>query len=97
MITRLVKISLQAKKAGEFETLFYQSQAYIENFDGCRKTNLFRVAGSSEEYFTISYWDNEQALENYRASAVFKDVWSKVKPLFSGKAEAWTLNGVIPL
>ena len=95
MITRLVKLSLQIEKAAEFETIFYQSQAHIENFNGCQKTNLFKVTGNQAQYFTISYWDNDQALENYRASALFKDVWSRVKPLFSGKAEAWTLNGVI--
>ena len=97
MITRLVKLSLQIEKAAEFETLFYQSQEQIENFNGCQKTNLFRSAGSQGQYFTISYWDTEQDLENYRATPLFKDVWSRVKPLFSAKAEAWTLNGVIPV
>src|SRR5687768_5379154 len=94
MITRLVKLTLQTEKAGEFEALFYQTQALIEDFHGCQKTNLFKVSDSGSQYFTISYWNTEQDLENYRASALFKNVWSQVKPLFSEKAEAWTLNGV---
>lgn len=96
MITRLVKLSLHPDKTTEFETIFYQSQALIEGFEGCEKTNLFKVSGSAGQYFTISYWQNEQHLENYRASDLFKNVWSTVKPLFSAKAEAWTLKGVIP-
>ena len=96
MITRLVKLNLQADKAVEFEALFYQTQALIEDFEGCQKTNLFKVTGQASQYFTISYWNTEQDLENYRTSGLFKNVWSQVKPLFSEKAEAWTLNGVIP-
>ena len=97
MITRLVKLSLQADKAGDFEALFYQTQSLIEDFEGCHKTNLFKISGNACQYFTISYWNTEQDLENYRASALFKDVWSQVKPLFSEKAEAWTLNVTTPV
>jgi heme-degrading monooxygenase HmoA len=97
MITRLVKLTLQPDKAAEFEHLFYQSQPLIEKFEGCQKTDLFKVSGSNAGYFTISYWHSEQELENYRNSELFKEVWSKVKPLFSKKADAWTLNSVTPL
>jgi heme-degrading monooxygenase HmoA len=97
MITRLVKLSLQAAKADEFEALFYQTQAMIEDSEGCHKTDLFKVSGNESEYFTISYWNTEKDLENYRASNLFKSVWAQVKPLFSAKAEAWTLSGVIPV
>lgn len=96
MITRLVKLTLQPGKAWEFENLFYQSKPLIENFDGCQKTDLFKVAGTNNGYFTISYWSSEQHLENYRNSELFKNVWSKVKPLFSEKADAWTLDGPSP-
>ena len=96
MITRLVKLTIRPDSAAEFEAIFYRTQALIENFQGCQKTNLFRVAGTESQYFTISYWNNEESLESYRASELFRNVWSTVKPLFSSKAEAWTLNGVIP-
>lgn len=97
MITRLVKLSLQQDKCEEFETIFYNTQSLIENFEGCQTTKLFKVSGSQSQYFTISYWLSEEHLENYRNSALFKNVWSTVKPLFAEKAEAWTLNGVIPI
>jgi len=97
MITRLVKLSLKADKASEFEKLFYQTQALIEGFEGCHTTNLFKISGSASQYFTISYWNTEQDLENYRMSNLFKNVWSQVKPLFAENAEAWTLQGTIPV
>lgn len=97
MITRLVKLSLQPEKAKEFESIFYQTQSLIESFDGCHKTNLFKVSGTQSQYFTISYWESEMDLNNYRDSTLFKNVWAQVKPLFSEKAQAYTLNGVIPV
>ena len=96
MITRLVKLTIRPESAAGFETIFYGTQALIEGFEGCQKTNLFKVAGKESQYFTISYWNSEENLESYRASELFKNVWSTVKPLFAAKAEAWTLNGVIP-
>ena len=96
MITRLVKLTLQPDKASQFEAIFYNTQSLIENSAGCRKTSLFKVAGAESQYFTISYWNSEQNLQDYRASDLFRNVWSTVKPLFSAKAEAWTLNGTIP-
>ena len=97
MITRLVKLSLQPEKAESFESIFYQTQSLIESFEGCQQTNLFKVAGTPYQYFTISYWQTEQDLENYRQSTLFKNVWAQVKPLFSAKAEAFTLEGVFPV
>ena len=96
MITRLVKLSIRPDEAAEFEAIFHRSQALIEAFDGCQKTNLFKVADAGSQYFTISYWNTTECLENYRSSTLFREVWSTVKPLFSARAEAWTLKGVIP-
>jgi (4S)-4-hydroxy-5-phosphonooxypentane-2,3-dione isomerase len=44
--------------------------------------------------FTYSYWEDEKSLQNYQASELFKSTWSKVKPLFNAKAEAWSLNSI---
>ena len=96
MITRLVKLSIHPDSASTFEAIFYRTKALIENFEGCQQTNLFKVSGRESQYFTISYWSSKESLENYRASELFKNVWSTVKPLFSSKAEAWTLEGAVP-
>jgi heme-degrading monooxygenase HmoA len=46
-------------------------------------------------FFTISHWNSEDDLESYRNSYLFKNIWSKVKPLFAKKAEAWSLSTII--
>ncbi len=42
--------------------------------------------------FTLSYWDDEAALEAYRQSELFQSTWAKTKVFFAGKAEAWTVE-----
>ena len=97
MITRLVKLNLKPDKAEEFELVFNQNKPLIDSFEGCQTTNLFKISGADSQYFTISYWESEKHLENYRASALFKSTWSRIKPLFAAKARAFTLTSVIPL
>ena len=97
MITRLVKLNLKPDKVEEFELIFNQKKPLIDSFEGCQTTNLFKISGADSQYFTISYWESEEHLENYRASALFKSTWSRVKPLFAAKARAFTLTSVIPL
>jgi hypothetical protein len=36
-------------------------------------------------------------LETYRHSELFKEVWSKTKPLFNAKPEAWSVDKVASL
>jgi heme-degrading monooxygenase HmoA len=43
-------------------------------------------------FFTFSIWENEEALENYRQSELFRSTWSKTKVLFSDKPNAWTVD-----
>ena len=44
--------------------------------------------------FTYSYWESEDALENYRVSELFQTFWGVAKAKFSGKPEAWSLNKI---
>jgi heme-degrading monooxygenase HmoA len=41
---------------------------------------------------TYSIWENTDALENYRKSDLFKEVWSQTKMLFAAPAQAWSLE-----
>jgi len=74
------------------EEVFEQSKARIRAFDGCQHMELLRHKARPNVLFTLSIWDEEAALEAYRASALFADTWAKTKALFSEKAEAWTLE-----
>lgn len=77
---------------GEFLLIFEEIKEKIRSVDGCRRMELFRQVGQPNVLFTISQWDDEQALEAYRHSALFASTWSRVKPLFAAPAEAWSLT-----
>jgi len=74
------------------EKVFEQSKAQIRGFEGCQHMELLRNKTRPNVLFTLSMWDDEAALEAYRASALFADTWAKTKALFAEKAEAWTVE-----
>ena len=91
MIVRIVKLSFKPENISSFEHIFEQSKEKIRNFEGCMHLELLQDANNPAQFFTYSYWINQQALENYRNSPFFKATWSKTKLLFNAKPEAWSV------
>jgi quinol monooxygenase YgiN len=94
MITRIVKMTFKPEYLEEFKKKFYESQNLIKAFDGCVHLELLNDLQDEYTFFTISHWNSEEDLELYRNSYLFKNIWSKVKPLFAKKAEAWSLTSI---
>ena len=76
---------------------FNSKKEYIRNFEGCEFLELYQDQNNSNIFFTYSFWDSDTYLQNYRQSELFKDVWSKTKPLFNGKPEAWSVDKLASL
>ena len=94
MFVRIVKMSFQPEKIEEFLNNFNSKKEFIRNSPGCRLLELYRDKTNPNIFFTYSYWDTEQDLENYRNSELFKGVWSQTKVLFNGKPLAWSVDKV---
>ncbi|GAB2777522.1 putative quinol monooxygenase [Salinimicrobium soli] len=92
MFVRIVKMTFEEAEIENFQKLFAQNREKIRGFEGCRFLELYRDKNNKNIFFTYSYWEDEQTLENYRTSALFKEVWSNTKKLFSHKAEAWSVD-----
>lgn len=92
MITRIVKLTFREEEVNNFLTLFDESQSSIRSFPGQIKLSLYKDRTHNNVYFTISLWESEEALNEYRNSALFASVWSRTKSLFASKAEAWSLD-----
>ncbi|MCC7465304.1 MAG: antibiotic biosynthesis monooxygenase [Saprospiraceae bacterium] len=91
MIKRIVKMTFRKDAADTFVSeVFEQSKEKIRAFKGCRHMELLRQRNKPNVMFTLSIWDNEDALNAYRASELFADTWAKTKALFSDRAEAWS-------
>lgn len=91
-LQRIVRMTFQNDKIQEFLIIFEQSKQLIANFPGCLKLSLFRDLHQDNVFYTISLWENEQALENYRHSELFHSTWAKTKTLFADKPTAFSLH-----
>ena len=92
MIVRIVKLSFHEKNIPVFLENFESIKQKIRNADGNRFLELYQDKNNKCIFFTYSYWETEQDLENYRNSELFDTVWSFTKKLFNDKPEAWSVN-----
>lgn len=89
---RIVHLQLQTERCADFEAFVQPKLAAIAAQPGCRGLRLLK--GAPGHYFTVSDWESEKALNAYRDSALFAEIWPTVKPWFSAKAEAWTTDEI---
>lgn len=87
MIHRIVKMTFTPGREEEFMAIFKEAGPQIALFPGCKGVRLLRC---EHIFFTYSFWENEQALEAYRHSDLFKQTWAPTKALFSAPPEAWS-------
>lgn len=97
MFVRIVKMSFHPEKIDAFLSIFEEKKEFIRNSPGCRLLELYRGKQDDTIFFTYSYWDEEEDLENYRHSELFKEVWAKTKVLFNDKPEAWSVDKVVSM
>lgn len=92
MFVRIVKLGFQPERIPEFLENFEKDKEKIRNFEGCRFLELYRDKNNTNQFFTYSYWQDEQSLENYRNSALFQKIWAQTKVMFNQKPEAWSVD-----
>jgi hypothetical protein len=92
MIKRIVKLTFREEAVPEFLDIFEDSKLKIRAFEGNLYLELLRDVARPDVFFTLSFWENEAALDRYRASELFKTTWAKTKALFAEKPEAWSVE-----
>ncbi|MCM4156879.1 antibiotic biosynthesis monooxygenase family protein [Gramella sp. AN32] len=97
MLVRIVKMGFHEDRIEEFLENFEDIKSEIRNFEGCQFLELYRDKDNTNRFFTYSYWKNEAALENYRNSELFENVWAETKILFNEKPEAWSVDKIYSL
>jgi len=97
MFVRIVKMSFHEENIPAFLDNFEIMKDKIRNAPGNRFLELYQDRNDKQIFFTYSYWETEQDLENYRQSELFYDVWAFTKKLFNGKPEAWSVDKLVSL
>ena len=94
MIIRIVRMHFREEETEAFLAIFRANREAIRNFPGCTYMDLMRDVNSPATLVTISHWNGSDDLEAYRASSLFRSVWSRVRPLFARKPEAFTVEPI---
>lgn len=97
MFVRIVKLSFHEKNIPLFLENFDIMKHKIRNANGNRLLELYQDKTNKSVFFTYSYWETEQDLENYKNSELFNDVWTFTKKLFNDKPEAWSVDKMVSL
>ena len=92
MITRIVRMVFHPDKVDDFLGTFSASKQLIRNFPGVHHLELHRDASQRNVFYTYSKWENQEALEAYRHSELFKGIWAKTRVLFADKPKAYSLK-----
>lgn len=85
------------EKVETFLSDFEAIKSKVRGFKGCLFLELYRDKNNTNQFFTYSYWEDEQALQNYRDSDLFKGVWKNTKQYFNQKPEAWSVDKLVSL
>jgi quinol monooxygenase YgiN len=90
MLIRVVRMTFRENAVEEFLVNFDSNKEKIRGFRGCHHLELWRDENQKNIFMTYSHWENEEALDQYRDSELFKSVWGATKPLFSEKPIAFS-------
>ncbi len=91
MLVRIVRMHFTEAGVDEFLGIFNTNREAIRNFPGCTHLQLLTDLDDPLCYTTLSHWNSEEDLENYRKSELFGNVWGRVKTLFSERSQAFSL------
>ena len=83
-------MTFRLESVSAFLENFEANKHSIRNFPGCQHLELWQDHDSKNIFMTYSYWESEEALNQYRDSELFKSVWSFTKALFSEKPQAFS-------
>jgi quinol monooxygenase YgiN len=92
MLIRIVKLHFQDDRIEDFLEFFETVKNRINSFPGCLGMKLLRDINKPSVVMTYSHWEDQQALENYRLSETFGEIWPSIKPWFAEKPEAWSVT-----
>lgn len=94
MLIRTVRMTFRPDRLDDFLALFREARPRIAAAPGCRHLDLWQDARFPNVLTTFSQWDDEQALDAYRQSDLFRTTWARTTPLFAAAPVAHSQRAV---
>ena len=88
-------MTFKKDKTADFIAIYKKYQKHIRAAQGCQHVELLQDIDNPHIFFTYSHWINQQALDQYKDSAIFGEVWPQTKALFDGKPMAWSTENLL--
>jgi quinol monooxygenase YgiN len=92
MLIRIVHMHFTEEGVEKFLVLFAHHVEAIRRSPGCQFLQLLRDVDDPLHFTTISHWDSELSLLDYRQSALFRSVWGSAKAHFSARPRAYSME-----
>jgi heme-degrading monooxygenase HmoA len=86
-IIRIVRMTFTQETLLQFESVFKKHEVAIGGQSGCFHVELVKDSINPLVRATVSRWDSEESLNNYRKSELFGVVWPETKRLFAAAPE----------
>ena len=92
MVVRLVRMTFHPSSVDDFLTHFAVVKDHIRSFPGCQHLELLQNDRFPNILSTYSVWDSRDALESYRNSEMFIDIWQRTSAWFVAppRASSWS-------
>jgi autoinducer 2-degrading protein len=87
----------EAHQTAAFIEIFNNSKQAIRSMPGCQYLSLHQDHENPDVFYTLSKWNADEDLQNYRNSKLFQDTWAATKVLFAAKPQAWSLDPMTEL
>ena|SRR5690606_33741533 len=95
MLIRIVNMTFHPDRAKDFLVVFENAKDRIKSSPGCLHLELLRDYNAENCFTTYSHWVDEEALNTYRESDVFKEIWEQTKELFVERPHVSSLKKFI--
>ena len=76
-------MTFRPDRLDRFHDIFRSTSEHIRAVAGCRHLELWEDARFPNVLTTYSHWVDQDALDAYRESTLFRSTWDKTKPLFA--------------
>lgn len=83
-------MTFDPQKVDEFIKVFNHSKLKIAMFSGNHGLKLLQDTQSSNVFYTYSLWQDDDSLQRYRRSDIFKTTWAATRILFIDKPQAYS-------
>jgi quinol monooxygenase YgiN len=94
VVIRLVSLKCKPEDVDAFRLVLRESSLRVRQFPGCLSLQIVNDITDPASFFTLSTWRDEGALEAYRISPLFKEIWPRVKSFLREPAWASTCEEI---